>query len=120
MRRRPDVVTPRWGYVSVFVNTPGRCTVPRVEGLPLATARHVLARAHCRVRHVRWNHWYLKPGCYVYSQTPMPGTMLPRGGKVNLRASRGRKSSWRSSLESQVACSVHRGNLVLSRGQKVS
>jgi beta-lactam-binding protein with PASTA domain len=90
--RRPDVVTPRWGYISVFLNAPGQCTVPRVEGLSLAAARQVLARGHCREGRVRRNHWYLKPG-YVYSQTPMPGTMLPRGGKVNFSVSRGRKRS---------------------------
>jgi hypothetical protein len=90
--RRPDVATPRWAYISVFINTPGLCTVPRVEGLPLASASRVLARAHCRIRQVRRNHWYLKAG-YVYSQTPVPGTMLPRGGKVNLWVSRGRKRS---------------------------
>jgi beta-lactam-binding protein with PASTA domain len=78
--------------VSVFINKPGLYTVPRVEGLQLASARQMLVRAHCRVRQVRRNHWYLKPGC-VYSQTPMPGTMLPRGGEVNLWVSRGRKGS---------------------------
>jgi hypothetical protein len=90
--RRPDVVTPRWAFISVFVNTPGLCTVPRVEALTLAAARKALARAQCRLGKIRRVKSYLKSG-YVSSQSPEPAAMLRRGGTVNLWVSNGQRPS---------------------------
>jgi hypothetical protein len=87
---RPDVVTPRWAFISVFVNTPGLCTVPRVEELTLAAARKALARAHCRLGKIRRVKSYLKSGD-VFTQSPEPATMLRRGGIVNLWVSNGER-----------------------------
>ncbi|HEX9350722.1 MAG TPA: FG-GAP-like repeat-containing protein [Gaiellaceae bacterium] len=91
--RKPDVVTPRWAYLSVFINTPGLCTVPRVEGVALRGAEQALASAHCRVGKIRRTKSYLKSGC-VFSQSPQPGTMVVRrGGRVNLWVSNGQRPS---------------------------
>ena len=90
--RRPDVITPRFRYISVFINKPGLCTVPDVEGVALTAAKRLIARAHCRLGRLRIGDFYLKAG-YVFTQTPQPGTMLRRGGKVNLWVSNGRRPS---------------------------
>jgi hypothetical protein len=90
--RRPDVVTPRWTHISVFINRPGLCTVPRVEGLALTAAKQAVGRAHCRIGKIRRAKSYLKSG-YVGSQSPEPGAMLRRGGRVNLWVSNGQRPS---------------------------
>ena len=85
--RRLDVVTAHWDYVSVFINAPGLCDVPEVRWIKLAAAKRTLARTHCRLGRVRWK----KRGPYgwVLSQRPAAGTVLRKGGKVNLVVSRG-------------------------------
>ena len=67
-----------------------KCHVPRVKGKSLAKARSRIASAHCRVGRVR----YVKskrPRGVVLSQRPAAGKTLPRGGRVNLVVSRGRR-----------------------------
>ena len=44
--------------VSVFINTPGLCTVQNVNGKPLPKARRTITRANCRVSKIR--HAYSK------------------------------------------------------------
>jgi len=89
--RRLDVVTAKWDYVSVFINSPGLCTVQEVELIQLAAAKRKLARAHCRVGKIRHTYGVGTTRGLVFSQSPTAGTVLPRGGKVNLVVSRGPK-----------------------------
>ena len=56
----------------------------------LTAAKRLIARTHCRLGRLRPTDSYLKAG-YVFTQTPQPGTMLRRGGKVNLWVSNGRR-----------------------------
>ena len=86
--RRADVVEARFDEVSVFVNAPGMCTVPDVFGTRLAVARRRLAERHCSVGKVRRTK-DATPGL-VWQQRPSVGTVLPKGGKVNLFVGRSR------------------------------
>ncbi|HMJ00502.1 MAG TPA: PASTA domain-containing protein [Gaiellaceae bacterium] len=61
---------------------PARCTVPRVIGLRLATARSRIRRAHCRVGRVRRAR--SRRVGRVLSQSPRAHALRPRGTKVNL------------------------------------
>lgn len=85
--RRLDVVTAKWDYVSVFINSPGLCTVPEVEYIQLAIAKRRVKGAHCRLGRIRWRHGGTRG--FVISQRPEAGTVLPKGGKVNLVVYRG-------------------------------
>ena len=89
--RRLDVVVPKWTKVSVFLNSPGLCMVQEVRWIKLEAAKRKLARAHCRVGKVRWGSDPERRGI-VYAQRPAAGTVLPRGGKVNLAVSTGTRS----------------------------
>lgn len=62
-----------------------QCVVPRVVGLRLAAARTRIRAANCAVGRTRYAR-SRKVGRVgrVLSQTPRPGTRLPRGTKVNL------------------------------------
>jgi hypothetical protein len=77
--------------VSVLANTTGLCTVPTVTGMVLATAKHALAHANCRVAKIRSVYSKDVRRGRVVSQTPRPGTVLRNGGRVGLVVSRGRK-----------------------------
>jgi hypothetical protein len=79
--RKLDVVEARSDEVSVFVNAP-RCTVPYLWGAKLAAARRMLAERHCAVGRIKWRKSGL-PG-RVFSQHPDVGTVLPKGGRVNV------------------------------------
>jgi hypothetical protein len=91
---KPDLATANYyaSTVSVLVNMPGLCTVQDVNGQILPTAKRRLARANCRVGTIRRAYSSVKTG-RVISQTPKPGTVLPKRGKVNLVVSRGRRAS---------------------------
>jgi hypothetical protein len=86
--RRLDVVVPKWTRVSVFINSPGLCMVQEVRWIKLEAARRRLASAHCRVGKVRWGSDPERRGV-VYAQRPAEGTVLPKGGKVDLAVSSG-------------------------------
>jgi hypothetical protein len=90
---RRDVVTANKGSntVSVLINTPGLCSVQDVQGKTLVTAKRTLARAGCRVGKVRRAYSKIFERGAVISVKPKPGTVLRKGGKVNLVVSRGRK-----------------------------
>jgi uncharacterized delta-60 repeat protein len=67
------------------------CIVPKVRGKALAVARTRITRAGCRVGKVtRKLSTRVKKG-RVISQSPKPGKTGPRGAKVKLVVSKGRK-----------------------------
>jgi hypothetical protein len=78
--------------VSVLLNRPGVCTVQRVGGQALSTAKRTIARANCRVGKIRRVYSRVKRG-HVISQKPEFGAVLPGGSKVDLVVSRGRRPS---------------------------
>jgi hypothetical protein len=89
--RRLDVVVPRWLSVAVFINSPGVCTVREVRWIKLAAARGILATSHCLVGNIRRRYGSARGT--VISQRPPVGTVLPKGGRVNLVVSIGRRPS---------------------------
>jgi beta-lactam-binding protein with PASTA domain len=91
---KPDLATANdiSNTVSVFINTPGLCTVQDVKGQALQAAKRTIARANCRVGKIRRAYSMVKKG-RVLSEKPKPGTVLRSGGKVNLVLSRGRRRS---------------------------
>jgi beta-lactam-binding protein with PASTA domain len=91
--RKPDLATANTGRtVSVLLNRPGLCTVQRVGGQALSTAKRTIARANCRVGSIHRSYSTVKPG-RVISQKPRFGAVLPGGSKVDLVVSRGRRPS---------------------------
>jgi hypothetical protein len=91
--RKRDIATANNGAnsVSVLVNATGRCVVPQVRFSPLRAARRTIRRANCGVGLIRSAYSKVIPKGRVISTTPSPGTVLPKGGKVNLVVSLGRK-----------------------------
>jgi hypothetical protein len=89
--RRLDAVIPKWRAVSVFINAPGLCNVPKVTEVQLAVAKRRLAERRCRVGAIRWEKG--TPRGLVDWQRPEAGAVLPNGGKVNLTVQNGK--SWR-------------------------
>jgi beta-lactam-binding protein with PASTA domain len=79
------------GRVSVFINSPGRCTVQPVLWIGLAAAKRTTIRAKCRVGTIRRAYSRFGAKGTVVAQKPRFGAVLPKGGKVNLVLSRGRK-----------------------------
>ena len=67
-----------------------RCHVPTVTGRALALARGRIKKAHCAVGSIRHAHSKKRKGI-VIAQRPQAGRMLPKGARVNLVVSRGRK-----------------------------
>jgi uncharacterized delta-60 repeat protein len=67
-----------------------RCTVPRVIGKPLAIARSMLAKGHCRTGVVTRVYSRTRRRGVVIGQSRRPGRVLPANSKVNLVVSRGR------------------------------
>jgi hypothetical protein len=88
-----DIVTANNGAnsVSVLVNATGRCVVPQLRYTPLRPAKRAITRANCRVGALRSVYSKVIPRGRVISTTPRAGAVLPKGGKVNLVVSRGRK-----------------------------
>jgi serine/threonine-protein kinase len=67
-----------------------QCHVPTVTGRALALARGRIKKAHCAVGSIRHAHSKKRKGI-VIAQRPQAGRMLPKGARVNLVVSRGRK-----------------------------
>jgi subtilisin family serine protease len=67
-----------------------RCVVPRLHGRTVAYARRVLAARHCSLGWTRRAFSSRKRG-RVVSQGRRPGAQLPRGTRVNITVSRGRR-----------------------------
>jgi serine protease len=66
------------------------CHVPEVTGRPFTIARGRIKKAHCAVGSIRRAHSRQRRGL-VIAQRPHAGRTLPRGARVNLVISRGRK-----------------------------
>lgn len=77
--------------VSVLLNAAGLCKIPNVKGKTLPTAKRVIAHASCRVGTIRRDYSKAVKRGRVISQKPKAGTVLPKGGKVELVVSRGQK-----------------------------
>ena len=74
------------------VNPPvRRCIVPNVRGRSFRQAKAAIVRAHCATGRVRKAFSRTVRRGRVLSQRPAAGTRLPRGSKVNLVMSKGRK-----------------------------
>jgi beta-lactam-binding protein with PASTA domain len=68
-----------------------RCLVPNVKGKTVAQARKLLAAKRCALGKVtRTYSGKVKLGRIV-SQSRRPGARLPRGAKVNVGVSRGKR-----------------------------
>jgi PASTA domain/Regulator of chromosome condensation (RCC1) repeat len=67
------------------------CTVPKVVGKRLASAKRAIALRHCRTGTVRHAYSRKRNKGIVISQNRRPGRMLPAGSKINLIVSRGRR-----------------------------
>ena len=67
------------------------CVTPRLVGRSLKVARRLLERSHCRLGRVRWTYSGTRPGV-VRSQRPRRGIRLPKGARVAVVVSRGRKA----------------------------
>jgi hypothetical protein len=68
-----------------------RCVVPKVVGKPLASAKKLLTKAHCKTGKVtRVRSAKVKTG-RVVSAKPKPGRSLAAGAAVALSVSRGKK-----------------------------
>jgi hypothetical protein len=74
--------------VAVRLNSTGRCAVPDVIREPLAVAKRLVTRSHCRLGAVRRASSSRVEHGRVLSQSPNPGSVLPLGGKVGLVLSR--------------------------------
>jgi eukaryotic-like serine/threonine-protein kinase len=66
------------------------CNVPKVIGKTLAATKKLLASADCRAGKVSYARSKLARGL-VSSEKPRAGSVLPRGAKVDLVVSKGRK-----------------------------
>jgi hypothetical protein len=91
--RRTDLVTAnaKANTVSLLVNTPGLCTVQKVRANLLPAAERRITSAGCRVGNVTRGYSKAVERGRVISQSPAPGTVLPRGARVSLLVSRGRR-----------------------------
>ncbi len=91
--RKPDMViaNANRNTVSVLANTTGLCAVPNVKGRTLPAAKRAIVRAGCRVGKIGRAYSKIVEVGRVISERPRSGTLLRRGGKVNLVVSRGRK-----------------------------
>jgi hypothetical protein len=78
--------------VSVLTNTPGLCAVQDVRGMTLPVAKRTITRANCSVGTIRRSHSKTVKRGRVISEKPAAGTVLRRGGRVNLVVSRGRSA----------------------------
>jgi subtilisin family serine protease len=75
------------------VRPPGlvRCVVPNVKGKTLRTARTVLTRRRCRLGRVTRAYSARVRRGKIVRQSRRPGARLPRGTRVNVVVSRGRR-----------------------------
>jgi Ca2+-binding RTX toxin-like protein len=73
------------------LRTQQRCVVPNVKGRTLARARRLLASKRCRLGRVTKGYSQKVRKGRVISQRPVVGRRLPRGTKVHVKISRGRR-----------------------------
>jgi Subtilase family/PASTA domain len=85
-------------HLGPFVLTPAapppppvvRCLVPRLSGKTLAAARTALTRSRCALGRVTKRRSRVRKG-RVVAQSVRPGTRRPRGSRVGVALSRGRR-----------------------------
>ncbi len=70
---------------------PPRCTVPKVVGKRLRTAKSAIKRRHCRTGKVRYAYSRKRKKGIVISQSRRQGRVLAANSKINLVVSRGRR-----------------------------
>jgi hypothetical protein len=70
---------------------PVQCVVPALRGKTLRAARRALANRHCALGSRHWAHSRKLRRGRVLSQTPRPGAHRPRGAKVKVTLSSGRR-----------------------------
>jgi hypothetical protein len=70
---------------------PVECVVPALRGKTLRAARRALAHRHCALGARRWAHSRKVRRGRVLSQRPRPGAHRPRGARVNVTLSSGRR-----------------------------
>lgn len=75
---------------AVVQAAPARCKVPRLRAKTVAKARTLLRRAHCALGRVSYARSRLRRGLII-SQRPRAGASRPRGTKVKVVVSRGRR-----------------------------
>ena len=68
-----------------------RCAVPNVKGKTLRTARSALAKGRCRLGRVTRAYSVRVRIGRIVAQSRRPGVRLPRGTRVNVVVSRGRR-----------------------------
>lgn len=96
-------VTEDSNTVAVLLNATGLCGVPNAKGMTLPGAKRSITRLGCRVGSIRRAYAKTVKRGRVISQTPRFGTVLPKGAKINLVVSRGRKRSSRPCLHSSLS-----------------
>jgi uncharacterized repeat protein (TIGR01451 family) len=72
-----------------------RCVVPNVKGKTVAMARRLLASKRCALGRVTYAYSRKVKKGRIISQSKRPGTRHPRGTKVNVVVSRGKRKSSR-------------------------
>jgi hypothetical protein len=75
-----------------FSIAPTPCTVPKVVGKRLASARVTITQRHCRTAKVGYAYSRKHRRGIVLSQSRRPGRVLPTGSKIDLVVSRGRRA----------------------------
>ena len=75
----------------MLLNKPGICNVQPVRLLTLGAAKQALVRGNCRVGSIRYAHSKKVKAGLVLSQRPGFGLVGPRGGRVNLVISLGKR-----------------------------
>jgi hypothetical protein len=76
--------------LALVVPTPP-CTVPKVVGKQLASAKLTIAKKHCRTGKVGHAFSRKRSKGIVLSQSRRPGRVLPAGSRIDLVVSRGRR-----------------------------
>jgi hypothetical protein len=71
--------------------TPPKCTVPKVVGKQLASAKRTITTRHCRTGKVGHAYSRKHGRGIVLSQSRRPGRALPAGSRIDLVVSRGRR-----------------------------
>jgi PASTA domain len=91
--RKPELVTARdtSKSVSVLINAAGRCAVPDVRRTTVSAAKQAIARTNCRLGKIRGAYSHRVKAGRVISERPRSGTVVPKGSRVDLVVSRGRK-----------------------------
>jgi PASTA domain len=78
--------------VDALLARPGLCTVQDVRVVTVKDAKRMLARANCRLGKIRRAYSSRVEIGFISAQKPMPGTVLPKLDKVDVRVSRGIRS----------------------------